>query len=472
MKFIIMALVLSLSADAATPSFGKAKTPSKKKITKEQLKQKLEFQKAIKNAYLHKHLKSAPNWNDQVYMMMEGRPILRNIYHMHEKELQTGRVKGDPWSDSYWPIQRGILGNRYAVEDFNQQENFDDCLNYIKSNPANEIYEGQDAKKIAKLAPAEKYDLLFGSNSDLNLTIKMWAEGKRYYDRYGKVESWMGICHGWAPASFMVPRPKKSIEVTAFDGHTKVKFYPSDLKALASLLWAKASYNTLFVGGRCNDKHSDDHLAEDARLPDDCIDTNPATWHLTTVNKIGRYQESFIIDATYDYEVWNQPMIKYDYSYFNPKTGQNVRSLKEAIVSTEEFNNDPYSKYRNPEAKKVVGIHMTIVYGAENIPQTVDDDDPTRDWTSRVSYQYDLELNRKGEIIGGEWYQFEHPDFLWAPVRGSNPMSPGDHLVKNQIPWDGKDKLPPVWKKAAKQSNGLGLPLGTLVQQLIELSRQ
>jgi hypothetical protein len=470
MKYLILTLFLSLSAGAATPSFN----PTKKKISEKQLKQKLEFQKKIKAAYVNKNLKSAPRWNDQVHVMMEERPVLRNIYHMHEKKLMSGRVNGDPWSDSYWPIKRGILGNRYAVEGFNQQPKFDDCLNYIKSNPANEIYEGQDEKRIAALSPAEKYDLLFGTNSDLNLTMKMWAEGKRYFDKYGKVEDWMGICHGWAPASFMVPRPTNAIEVTAFDGHTKVKFYPADLKALASLLWAKAHYETLFVGGRCNDKHSDDALAENAdeRLSNDCIDTNPATWHLTTVNKIGRFKESFIIDATYDYEVWNQPMIQYNYAYFNPQTGKNVSTLQEAMVSIEEFQNDHYKKYRSPKAKKVVGINMTIVYGAENIPQPVSYDDPTRDWTSRVSYQYDLELNAKGEIIGGEWYQFEHPDFLWAPVKDSNPMSPGDHLVKNQIPWDGKQKLSEVWGKAAKQSASLGLPLATLVHQLIELSRK
>ena len=91
-------------------------------------------------------------------------------------------------------------------------------------------------------------------------------------------------------------------------------------------------------------------------LSNDCIDTNPATWHLTTVNKIGRYKESFIIDATYDYEVWNQPMIQYNYAYFNPKTGKNVSTLEEAMVSMEEFQNDHYKKYRSPNAKKVVGI--------------------------------------------------------------------------------------------------------------------
>ena len=44
----------------------------------------------------------------------------------------------------------------------------------------------------------------------------------------------MGICHGWAPAAFMVQRPTKMVEVLAADGKTKIKFYPSDIKALAN----------------------------------------------------------------------------------------------------------------------------------------------------------------------------------------------------------------------------------------------
>lgn len=460
---------------AATPTF----TPApKSQLTPEQVKSRLKARKQMRQQIMDaspiSKLKSAPRWNDQVRIIMENREVLQNIFQMHDQKLTQGRVEGDPWSDSYWPIKKGMLGNRYADNEFNQNERWDDCLNYVKSNPADEIFEGQDEARIAKLAPAEKYDLLFGPESDLNLTVKMWAEGKRYFDRYGEVESWMGICHGWAPASYMVPRPEKSIQVMSYDGKTKIKFFPSDLKALASLLWAKARFNTLFVGGRCNTKLGDVGLPESERerLDDDCIDTNPATWHLTTVNKVGRFKESFVIDATYDYEVWNQPMIDYHYSYFNPKTGQDFEDLKQAIVLKENYPEDPYQQYRHGNTQKMVGIKMTIVYGSENIPNHAEHDDPMRDWTNRVSYQYDLELDENGIIIGGEWHHDEHPDFLWTPVKGSDPQTPGDHYVKDLLPWDGKSSLPKVWQRAARQSNSLGLPISKLVKDLIDLSRK
>ena len=53
------------------------------------------------------------------------------------------------------------------------------------------------------LSPAEKYDLLVG-DANYGLTKQMWNAGKGYHDRYGSVESWMGYCHGWAPAAYAV----------------------------------------------------------------------------------------------------------------------------------------------------------------------------------------------------------------------------------------------------------------------------
>ena len=53
---------------------------------------------------------------------------------------------------------------------------------------------------------SEKYDALIGDKSGA-LTRRMWLEGKGYYDASGKVETWMGICHGWSPAAYMLDRP-------------------------------------------------------------------------------------------------------------------------------------------------------------------------------------------------------------------------------------------------------------------------
>jgi len=49
------------------------------------------------------------------------------------------------------------------------------------------------------------------------------------------VETWMGICHGWAPASYMLARPRRTLSLKSPDG-VLIRFFPSDVKALASLL--------------------------------------------------------------------------------------------------------------------------------------------------------------------------------------------------------------------------------------------
>src|SRR5690606_8103705 len=120
----------------------------------------------------------------------------------------------------------------------------------------------------------------------------MWLEGKKYFENSGNVETGMGICHGWAPASYMVDRPTKKIQVKSVEGRD-ITFYPSDIKALASLLWAKSSANINFIGGRCNSK--DPRRDSNGRVTEpDCLDTNPGTWHVSVVNQLGIRKQSFV----------------------------------------------------------------------------------------------------------------------------------------------------------------------------------
>src|SRR5262249_19903522 len=145
--------------------------------------------------------------------------------------------------------------------------------------------------------------------------------GEIFYKSLGKVEEWMGICDGWAAASYMLDRPTNAVKTVAVDG-TSLTFYPSDIKALASQLWAHPAPSRGYrsAGGRCYKKNP--ATDEYGRIVDqDCFDTNPGTLHLAVVNQIGVKERSFVFDATYDYEVWNQPMYAYFARYFNPQKG-------------------------------------------------------------------------------------------------------------------------------------------------------
>lgn len=377
--------------------------------------------------------------------------------------LTRAKLPEAPWSDDYWPIYSGIIAKRYS------DPNYPDSPNW-KAN-ADYALKGLRSSSVETLSPAEKYDLLIGDQAN-TLTRVLWAEGESYFKRFGKVEPWMGICEGWAAASFMIPRPTHKIEVVAADGRTSIPFYPSDIKALASLLWSRAPGVTRNAGLRCNDK---DPAAENGRPKDtDCFDSNPATLHVALVNQIGIHKSGLVMDANFDYEVWNFPISGYQYWYFNPATGNQVRSLSEAKVALSDFRNDPYRGHRAPAAVAIVGVLMRVSYMLETSPRQTDRDGPEHDRYSYADYRYDLELDAKGQIIGGEWYQVAHPDFLWAVAPGSKAKSIADIYLDHRgdrSEWNGKDPLPAAWRSVAPRAAASSQPLARIVDALVTLSR-
>ena len=412
---------------------------------------------------------SGPGYNDRVESLFGGESLMETLHEMEELNLTSGKVKVMPWSDDYWPIYQGILGKRYEDDSFAYKDDWSEYHQYVLDRPYMIVYKTGDEKQVDELSPSEKYDLLFGGS--VNLTQKMWSEGKMYWQRYGEVETWMGICHGWAAASFSLERPLNMITVKAFDGKTDLKFYPSDIKALASLLWANVRVPTLFVGGRCNVKNPE--TDDEGRIIDqDCFDTNPATWHRSMVEQLGKRGESFVFDATYDYQVWNQPVISYEYTYFNPQTLDEGLSLEESITPIEKFERDVFKSYRQREARYVVGVEMDVAYLVETDPSHRTFDNPSKDMHRTVSYMYDLELDENYKIIGGEWYQNYHPDFIWLPQRGASAISIGDYSIGQSESWKKGKVVPKSWARPGKSSANRGQPLAKIVEKLIELSRQ
>lgn len=410
---------------------------------------------------------SSTRGNDRVETLYPGESLLQSLEEM--EDLKEGVVSVMPWSDDYWPLYQGVLGKRYADDYFAYKDSWLDHFNYVEDTPSMAIFSRGDHKEIDLLSPSEKYDLLFGRG--VNLTKQMWNEGKQYWERYNDVETWMGICHGWAPASFMLERPENQVVVKAFDGKVDLTFYPSDIKALSSLLWANVRVPTYFLGGRCNVKSP--KTDEDGRIIDQgCFDTNPATWHRTVVEQIGRRGLSFVFDATFDYQVWNQPAISYHYTYFNPQTLKEDVSLNDGIIPIEKYSKDVFTAYRDEKTRYVVGVDMEVTYLAETDPTQNPSDNPEMDQHRRVSYMYDLELDQNFKIIGGEWYQNYHPDFIWLPKSGSKAVSIGDYSIGQSEVWSAGAGVPKSWVRPANNAAKKGQPLAKIVDELIRKSRQ
>ncbi|MCO4754193.1 MAG: hypothetical protein KC478_06910 [Bacteriovoracaceae bacterium] len=390
--------------------------------------------------------------------------LIKNLKQMEEQDLIGGNVAIKPWSDWYWPIAVGQLSFRYNDEYMMRA--------YSSKAPGeenvwtwvNEWHQKAMPSDINLLSPAEKYDLLMG-DTNYTLTKQMLQAGSFYQQSYGKVESWMGLCHGWAPASYMLPRPVKSLNLQTPSGET-LQFKPSDLKALGSLLWATGRQQNRFVGGRCN--NSNPQKDSVGRVIDqNCFDTNPGSWHTTVVSQIGRKKTPFVMDATFDYEVWNHPVTAYQYSYFNPSRLERARSLEDAKVEISDFPNDRFKDYRGPEATSVVGILMDVEYLVETEPSREDFDIEKNDRYQYVQYAYDLELDAEGNIVGGEWYTNKHPDFLWTPFENSKAHSVVDDYI-------GVDKLPlnmithPQLRELAPHASQGGQPIGRVVEAMLE----
>ncbi|MGZ3687417.1 MAG: hypothetical protein ACXWPM_07060 [Bdellovibrionota bacterium] len=386
--------------------------------------------------------------------------LLTTLEEMETQKLLSAELPENPWSDIYWPTYQGMAAARYSAPGFPSYNK--DWKTYFDFS--------QTACSPDDLSPAEKYDLLV-DDAQKTLTHANWAEGKELYDQYGSVEDWEGICDGWTAASIMVPRPAHKVTLNyqnAQGAPVSLTFYPSDIKALLDLLWARAAPEVRFIGRRCETKNPPADGSGHTQDPA-CLDTNPGTWHKAVVNQIGVQKRGFIMDATYDYEIWNQPVYSYRYNYFNPATLQDVTSLADARVPLAGFTQDRFKAYRSPSASSVVGIAMTVTYMNESSASHRDTDSNSYDAFTNAYYRYDLELDAQGKIVGGEWYALSHPDFLWVPPKDSKPLTVVNGHVHGG--WNGTGRVPESWKKNAKTASASNQPLPQLVDLLVKLSK-
>lgn len=390
-----------------------------------------------------------------------GSVIVRNLPEMDARALTRGVVPVLPWTDSYWPMYRGIIGYRYADKSFPKSKNWQTNYQYVQANPASSIVATGDTALINALSPAEKYDFVLG-DTNFTLTHFSWATGEKHFLETGSVASWMGICHGWSGAAHMQSAITEiPVEVTASNG-VKVTFFPQDVKALQSMLWANASPPTRFVGNRC-DTPKPPKNAYGRILDPNCFDTNPGTWHTAVVNQLGINQRSFVMDSTYDAQVWNFSLSKYKYKYINPQTFQETTSLAKAVIPIERYTLDKFKEFRSPGARFVVVVAMDASYVSDTAPTRANKVEPA---LKTLRFIYDLELDENYNIIGGEWYSNAHPDFMWTFDKSAQAMAPGDAQLAN-ADWTLASPVPADWVAPAQRAASRGAPLFAFIRRLV-----
>jgi hypothetical protein len=290
----------------------------------------------------------------------------------------AGATETHPWPDTYWPSSRGGLAYRW-----HEAEHSADSWHY-ELKPLDALRQATEAE-LAALSPAEKFDILRGKY-DYPL---VQDERRRTAPTN---PSWFGLCHGWAQAAlhFAEPHP---ITLENPDG-IRVPFGTADVKALLTFAQQKTPYAapTHMLGGRCR---IDFEANPDGALADECRDTNAGSFHIILANRLGLQNAPLVADINRDQQVWNQPV----YGFESRQTAASDQVYAGAA----------------PGTVRIVSMETTMRYVAEIGPRW----DPAP-WTERApflaskTYQYDLELDAQGKIVGGEWRTEARPDFLWV----------------------------------------------------------
>jgi hypothetical protein len=381
-------------------------------------------------------------------LLLEGKKEIRSLSEMEKLKLLNGMTSIDLWSGSYWPTYRGSLGLRYRDENFipliKEKHQWDQHKMLYERFP---LYSYVGKENL--LSPAEKYDLLLG-DPEMSLTKYSWQLGEKS-NVGGKVKTWRGVCDGWASAAQKMPRPVKSVTLSTPAG-IPLTFFPEDIKALGSLMYARSQGPVIFLGKRCRQVIG--------LLTGACAETNPGTFHKAIVNRVGNLKKSFIADISPGEEVWNYPVKRYKiiyYNVFNKRESERFEEVKELFEKEYRFRK---AQTRHPDTHSIVGVKMVVTFMDMREANLLDTDSTEKDVVFEKTYLYDLELDRTNNVLGGVSISKNLPDFIWAPNDTTYPLS------------DAEEQIPHLsLLEMSRVSAARGQPLARIVEKLFELSK-
>jgi hypothetical protein len=309
--------------------------------------------------------------------------------HNMSKLPLEGTVKIGPraWSGDYWPSRRGGINYRWNSA---AKEGFD------YESPSVAQVKKMSLAELATLAPTEKYDLYTGAYD-----YPMKALAKTATNRHAP--DWAGICHGWAPATLNHNEPTPKV-MTNPQG-IQIPFGSSDIKALLSYYYAfhHKTEGSNQVGLRC----FFGRWMGGARACED--DLNAGAFHIVISNMLGLRKEGFLADVDRYKEVWNQPIVAYKSKVLadnlSPSKSAAESTVKEMKIGTEFFYVD-----------EIDNLTWDVVHGSKE--QII----------SSRKYEYRVELDGQGNIVGGEWESDERPDFLWNKEKATEFSGILSHL--------------------------------------------
>jgi hypothetical protein len=298
----------------------------------------------------------------------------RKFSHEYEYNLEklpkSGGVPAG-WSETYWPSYESGIAHRW---------NSDDPQDFKYNLTTKTELKNSTDEFLRTLSPAEKFDIFVG-RYDYPLVHEEWQR------THPDDASWEGICHGWAPAAHLFKEPNP-VTLENVDG-IKVPFGSSDIKALLSFYEGQfdTGGETRFVGTRCNSDLSATPDAADSQP--ECADLDAGAFHIVLINELGLVKKGFVVDRERGIQVWNQPVNSFTTSY------ENITAPRENATEG---------------ANASVLTHTSMTYSKETWSQW----EPHTPYEYTEDYDYYLDLDDKGNVIGGSMISWDRVDFAWS----------------------------------------------------------
>jgi hypothetical protein len=253
-------------------------------------------------------------------------------------------------------------------------------------------------------SPIRKYDLAFyGGATDRAAQWEIVNHTKNHPETTS-VSNFPGHCNGVAAAAARHQEPRQPVV------RNGITFTPQDLKALLAEIYMSASYR-MIAGDKCEENQI--RMKIDSRankqIMDSCEDTNPGSFHVGLANWVGRKQQVIILDTEANEEIWNYAV--YAYSVVESRAIDESLALKTIGTSSRSY------KEINPNAMAFQKIQVIVYLADHNTEKEI----LGRTIEKKMTYDYILELNGAGDIIGGEWTtknknektNEKYPDFVW-----------------------------------------------------------
>lgn len=319
----------------------------------------------------------------------------------------AGKLNDDRlgWSETYWPSNKGGIAYRWSHPD-------PQPFKYRLHTKAELLKMSE--KEISQLSPSELYDISMGDYS--------YSLTKNVLSKFSPKDLWWeGICHGWSLAAANYPEPAP-VKLRNKDGIV-VPFGSSDVKGLLAMHDAY-NYKGIYaqVGKRCNaigkvpgegddrDANPNPPAPEIANSPD-CKDMNAGAFHVSVTNMIGIHSKSFVADVDRFNDIWNQPVT----SYSSQITGEEevtpehrATGIERRVRMMTKFVYGEELKFWTPELE---------ASGARNFVSKLPVTGTVHQEFRFKNYEYIVELDMNGNVIGGEWLTETRPDFLWMIQR-------------------------------------------------------